>query len=140
MADPRRLYDPVVHYGYRAIPGAILALMPVALYGMARDGAELWVLAAAAAMPIVIAIVLSATFWRTRPLHATATHLLVGRGPTARQIPFTDLASLDRPWWAFNPVFAAHVLLLRDGTEILFFPAPGAEALLRGRLSVRSVR
>ena len=133
MADCRRLYDPAVHFGFRVVPGILFAMMAVAVYGMLRDGAEAWIGLVGAAIPVAGVLALGATCWRTRPLFGSASHLLVGRGPRARQVPFAEVISLDRPWWAFNPVFAAHQITLRDGSQVLFFPSVDAEGFLRAR-------
>ena len=103
MADRRRLHDPMVHIGYRVVPAVFFLLMAVAVYGMLRDGAPVWMGLVAAAIPAGGSLLLARTFWRTRPLYASSTHLLVGSGPGARQIPFPDVAAIDSPLVGLQP-------------------------------------
>jgi hypothetical protein len=111
----------------------MLALMGVTVFNIVREGPG-WEGLVAAAMVVGAFLVLANTIWRTRPVYAWPTHLEIGGRKHRRQVAFSELVSVERPWWAFNPVFAPQLITLRDGSRVLFFPAIGAEIFLRSRI------
>jgi hypothetical protein len=133
--NERRLHQPAMHLCARLVP-AVMFVFVVSGASLAILGGAPW----SDGLPTVglclaLGWFLRATYWRTQPVHASATHLIVGRGRHQRQIPFSDLVSRHRPWWAFNLRGRLQTIVLRDGSEVLFFPDSEAEDFLRIRMS-----
>jgi hypothetical protein len=137
MAEPRRLHNRALHVGVR-VGGALfaavtfVAAVSIALEQRAQHPFALAILA----LPFTVLLLMRATVWRTRPVHASDTHLEVGPRAHARRVPFADLVSIDRPWWAYpDTLFSPLELTVRNAPPVLFFPADGAQPFLATHLA-----
>jgi hypothetical protein len=135
MAEPARLHDLGVHLGLRVVTVVFTALTAVAAVGLVVDHRDDLRFLGVLVVPLLVAWLWRATIWRARPLFLDDIWLVVGRGRGARRIAVAQVARIDRPGWAFpDRLFAPLQLEVRGGPPVLFFPAPGAEVLLRGRV------
>ena len=84
---------------------------------------------------VLVGLLWRATVWRARPVYLDDVWLVVGRPRRTRRIPLAQVARIDRPSWAFSGGWLAPLeLQVRGGPPVLFFPAAGAEVMLRARV------
>jgi hypothetical protein len=139
MAERRRLYHRGLHLGLRVGGGIFAAVTFVAAVSIAIEQRTQNPFALAIlALPFTVLLLMRATVWRTRPVHATDGHLEIGSGAQARLVAISDLVAIGRPWWAHpDKLFSPLEITVRDAPPILFFPAENARAFLTKHLPGR---
>jgi hypothetical protein len=133
--EERALHHGAVHVGRRvgaAIVTVALLLASLAVVYDSRSPVHLLGLL----LPAAAFAVSWLTIWRTSRVYASEGGLRIESGRVSRWVPWQDVTGVVRPFWVINPLasFESRSMTLRDGTRVIFFPAPGAVAMVKARL------
>jgi hypothetical protein len=129
------LHHDAVHVGRRvgaAILTAALLAASIAVAYESRNPAHL----AGLLLPAVVFALSWPTIWRSSRIFASDLGLRIESGGESRFVPWQSVTGVAVPFWVINPLawFESRTITLRDGTRVLFFPAPGAVALVNARV------
>ncbi|HEY0710129.1 MAG TPA: hypothetical protein VGG33_25180 [Polyangia bacterium] len=88
----------------------------------------------------IFVFILYRTMWIAKRVFLDNDKLLVGTGRRRREIPLSNIARVEKPWWAWpDRMLTPTEITLREGRSLLFYPVAGAEELLRIRSGTTDV-
>ncbi len=131
----RPLHHNAVHVGRRVGAAIITAGLLVASIAVAYDSRNPAHLIGLL-LPATVFALSWPTIWRSSRVFASDLGLRIESGGESRFVPWQSVTGVAVPSWVINPVawFEPRAITLRDGSRVLFFPAPGAVALVNARV------
>jgi hypothetical protein len=137
-SEEQELHSRVIHVGHRiTVVVVTTALLAAVVALVARSGNLVHL--SGLLVPAIVMLTAWFTVWRASRVFASELGLRIQAGSESRFVAWEGVKGVEVPFWVVNPQswFDSRFITLRDGSRVLFFPAPGALTLLESRVRSR---